>query len=190
MSPDARPVAPPFTVRELRWSDLDALRESYYLLYDERETNPEIGITLFGTRPSMADEVAWFAQLYRAVLAGDAICVVGEVDGRAVGSCTIRRAAPTADSESAHMAELGIMVHRDHRSHGLGRALMARALREAEGHFETVFLRVFSTNVRARRLYEEFGFVRTGTIPREVRRGNRYFDAELMFKHLTPAPNR
>ncbi len=190
MTPDVASTAAPFTLRELRWSDLESLRETYYLLYDERETNPEIGITLFATRPSPADEVAWFAQLYRAVLAGDAVCVVADVDGRSVGSCTVRRAAPTAESEGAHVAELGILVHRDYRGHGVGRALLARALRECEGRFETVFLRVFSVNVRARRLYEEFGFVRTGTLPREIRRGNRYFDAEIMFKHLVAAPNR
>jgi ribosomal protein S18 acetylase RimI-like enzyme len=171
-------------VRELRWSDFDAIRDSYYLLYEERSTAPDIGITLFQHRPSLDDEVSWFADLYRKALSGQSLVVVAERDGIAVGHCTVHPVGATPESEQAHVGELGILVHRDHRGVGVGRALLNAALRQCRGKFEIVHLSVFSTNVRARRLYEELGFVRIGSRSRVVRRGDRYFDEDLMVLDL------
>jgi RimJ/RimL family protein N-acetyltransferase len=185
-----RPSADP-VVRELRWSDFDGLREAYYLLYEERLVHPEIGITLFGTQPSHADEVAWFSDLYRRVESGAAVVVVAEQDGRVIGNCTVGRVGPTDDFEGGHVGVLGILVHRDHRSRGVGSALLARALEQCRGRFELVRLTVFSVNVRAHRLYERFGFVDVGTLPAAVRRGDRYFDEQLMVLDLRePNANR
>lgn len=169
-----------FVIRELRWTDFPSLREVYYLLYEERETNPEIGITLFETRPTDDDEIVWFSGLYRRALSGESIVAVAERDGAVVGSCVVRPHGPHPTSETGHVGELGILVHRDHRGHGIGRALMASALAQSRTKFEIVVLSVFSVNVRARRLYEEFGFVYIGTRPRHVRRGGRYYDEDLM----------
>ncbi len=177
---------PDVLVRELRWSDFDDVREAYWLLYEEREVRPDVGITLFRNRPSYADEVAWFADLFRRAASGEAIVTIGERAGHAVGHCTVRRVGPTPDSESAHVGELGILVHRDHRGRGVGRAILERALAECAGTFEIVRLSVFATNVRARTLYEALGFVRAGTIPRAVRRGTTYYDEELMVRRLEP----
>jgi len=171
-------------VRELRWSDFDAIRDTYYLLYEEREVQKDIGITLFDSRPSHENETDWFAGLYRHVITGTTIVVVAERDGQAIGHCTVRCLAPSGSSEAAHVGELGILVHRDHRGTGVGRALLTAALRQCRGKFEIVRLSVFSVNQRARRLYEEFGFVYIGTVPRAVHRGDRYLDEDLMFLDL------
>lgn len=178
-SPDGAPAS--VVVRELRWSDYPALREGYYLLYEERESRPEIGITLFASRPTEADEVAWFSGLYRKALSGESVVVVAERDGTAIGNCTVSPIGTPSTSETAHVGELGILVHRDHRGQGVGRALLENALGQCRAKFDLVRLWVFSTNSRARRLYEEFGFVYVGTLPRAVRRGDRYFDEDLMF---------
>jgi RimJ/RimL family protein N-acetyltransferase len=175
--------------RELRWSDFDDLRETYYLLYDERETNAEIGIGLFEHRPTVADEVTWFANLYRKALTGDAVVAVGEVDGRAVGSCVISRVGANSDSEQAHFGTLGILVHRDHRGQGVGRAMLARALAESLPVFDLVQLTVLSVNVRARRLYEEFGFRAAGRIPRALRRRGGDLDEEIMMLDRRASPD-
>lgn len=188
--PRRSPSRAKFEVRELRWSDFAELRDLYYLLYEERGTQPDIGITLFTTRPSPEDEVEWFSKLYQSVLAGESIAVVAERDGHAVGNCVVRRTAPSELHESSHVGLLGIVVHRDHRGAGVGRALLAKALQECRGRFEIVRLSVFSVNVRARRLYEEFGFVFIGTVPGVVRRGPQRFDEDLMVLDLTkPSAN-
>ncbi len=171
-------------VRSVRWSDFDDLVETYYALYDERDRGEEIGIGLLAERPSPADEVGWMARSYRRMLDGDLIWSAAEVDGRAVGSCTIDRLGATASSETAHVGTLGILVRRGHRGHGIGSALLAHALDAARAKFGIVRLDVFSTNTRAKQLYERFGFVLSGHVPRLIKRGNRYFDADQMVLEL------
>ncbi len=191
MTPAARTAAESgITVRDLRWTDFDSFRDIYWALYDERESQRDIGITLYGTRPSFADEVGWFTDLYRRATAGSTIVVVAEKDGVPIGHCAIRSLGANDDFESAHVGELGILVHRDHRGSGAGRALMRRSLELAARRFEVVRLSVFATNVRARRLYEEFGFAYVGTIPRVVRRGSDYFDEVLMVKEISRPSDR
>jgi RimJ/RimL family protein N-acetyltransferase len=173
--------------RELRWNDFDPLREMYYLLYDERETNPLIGIHLFAERPSYADEVRWFSGLYLRVLSGDSVVRIAELEGEVVGSCVVNRDGPTPTSETGHTGTLGIMVHRDFRGRGAGRALMASVLDGCRGKFDFVQLSVSVENPRARKLYEEFGFAPFGRRPAAGRRGDRYLDSDLMQLDLRPA---
>jgi RimJ/RimL family protein N-acetyltransferase len=181
------PAGADLAVREVRWTDFDDLVATYYRLYDERETDPEIGITLFSRRPSHADEVRWFSELYGRVAAGGTIMRVAEIGGRVVGNCVIERLGPSDDSEMAHVGVLGLLVDRSHRSHGVGTALLGAALEAARGKFDLVRLSVFSSNERARRLYERFGFVPYGHLPASVRRGGRYLDLDLMWRDLRGA---
>lgn len=190
------PTAPAvrgLTVRDLRWNDFDDLRETYYRLYDERAEGEAIGITLFSERPSLEDEVDWFARLFREVVSGRTIVSVAEVDGRAVGTCTIGAAGPSPFSEVAHVGVLGILVRRGHRGQGTGTALLAHALGRCPGRFDLVRLSVFADNVRARRLYERFGFATVGRLPAAIRRGERYYDELVMVRDFrgpsTPAAN-
>jgi len=163
-------------VRPVRPSDFDDLRATYYRLYDERDAGEPIGITLFASRPSLEDEVAWYDRAYARFTAGDSIFLVADRNGRVVGNCVIDRAAPVAASESGHVGELGILVREEFRGQGVGSALLHRALEEARSKFEVVYLTVFSVNTRAQRLYERFGFTVCGHLPRAVKRGDRYFD--------------
>jgi ribosomal protein S18 acetylase RimI-like enzyme len=180
-----------FTVRELHWTDLDDLAATFLALYDEREVNPEIGISLFATRPSYEDEVRWFSDLFRSVLRGESVVAVAESEGHAVGNCTVRPVGPPVPSELSHYGQLGILVDRGYRGRGIGRALIDRALKNSRGRFELVRLDVFANNVGARRLYERVGFHRIGTTPHAVRRGPGYIDVDAMVIDLrAPAANR
>jgi ribosomal protein S18 acetylase RimI-like enzyme len=170
------------TIRDLKWSDFDDLCKAYYLLYDERDRGESHGIHLFDERPSLSDEVGWFAHLYKRVLEGEVITVVAELRGHVVGSCTIEPAAPLRASERGHVGVLGVLVHRDHRGAGIGSALLAAALERAPSKFPIVRLSVFATNVGAIQLYERFGFRTVGTIPRAFRRGSEWIDEVLMVR--------
>jgi RimJ/RimL family protein N-acetyltransferase len=186
------PTAPraSVTVRELRWSDFDPIREIYYLLYEERETFPDIGITLFEQRPTLADEVNWFAGFYQKVLGGDVVDRVAEVDGVVVGNCAVSRKGPSRTSESGHIGVLGILVHRDFRGRGVGDALMTATLAACRGIFELIQLQVFVVNPRARALYERHGFVETGRVPAAARRRGRYLDDFEMVLDLRPSAGK
>ena len=176
--------ASPFRLRDLEWTDFDALVENYYRCYDERAAGYPIGITLFAQKPSREAEAAWFSNLYRRVLEGATVGVVAEVDGRAGGSCFVDRRAPGPDSEMSHVGELGILVHQDYRGRGMGTALMQEALRRCRGRFEIVRLAVFANNEGAKKLYRSLGFELCGRLPRGVKRGDRYFDEEWMMLAL------
>jgi RimJ/RimL family protein N-acetyltransferase len=172
-------------VRPLEWGDFEDLVATYYQCYEERDRGEPIGIHLFAERPTPADEAQWFAGLYRRTLEREAVVSVAEVDGTVVGSCTIGRIAPRADSENGHVGELGILVRQSHRGQGIGTALLADAIGRARGLFSVVRLSVFATNVRARELYARIGFQPAGRIPRGIRRAGTYIDEDLMVLPLS-----
>ena len=170
-------------VRNVVWGDFQDLVDNYYSIYDELPSNPTVGILLFAQRPALAEEVNWFTGFYRNLLAGDTVACVAEVDGHAVGLVTVGR-GPHADG--AHVGELGILIRREHRGKGVGKALMKAALERSRGKFEMVQLRVFATNEIAKRLYRSLGFRTVGTIPRAIKRGESYIDEEIMVLSHVP----
>jgi ribosomal protein S18 acetylase RimI-like enzyme len=178
---------PTLVLRPLRWADFEPLVTIYYDLYEERAEGEPIGIHLFHRRPSRADEVDWFARLYRRVLTEELVVVVAELDGQPVGQCTVEPAGGIRESETGHVGVLGLVVDRHHRGQGIGSALVRRAVEECRGRFEQVRLSVFVDNERAKGLYERAGFRVHGRIPRAVKRGNRYIDEEVMALDLEGA---
>ena len=167
-------------IRDLRWNDFEEIIRGYWHLYEERDEGRPHGITLFARKPTLAEEVDWFASLYRRFLTGDAVAVVAELNGRVVGQCTVSRVGRAPDAENGHVGELGILVEEAYRGRGVGHALLRTALARSRGRFEVVRLGVQANNVGARRLYERVGFRRAGTIPRAHRRDGTYVDEELM----------
>ena len=172
-------------IRELQWDDFQSLVENYYSLYEEVRRDPELGITLFNQRPSMGDEAKWFAGRFKAIESGDSVVVVAEVDGRAVGICSIDRSTA---NECGHIGSLGILVGRTWRGRGIGRELIRAAVEGAKGKFDLVTLSVFDTNRHAKHLYESLGFRSWGLLPGGVRREARYIDLSYMVLDLRPSP--
>ncbi len=172
-------------LRSLRWGDFEPLVAIYYELYEERAEGHPVGIALFRHRPTRADEVDWFTRLFRATLAGEDVMVIAEVDGRAVGNCTVAPVGPLRQSETGHIGLLGVLIDRRYRGRGIGTALLARCLEECRGQFEQVRLSVHADNERAIRIYRRLGFVPCGHIPRGIKRGEGYIDEELMILDLT-----
>jgi len=181
------PAAP--LIRDLRPDDFDDLVATYYRCYDERAEGEPIGISLFDERPSMEAERGWFDATLADGAAGASVRVVAEVDRHAVGTCIIRRSAPSATHEGGHVGVLGILVDRAHRGHGVGSALLRAALDRSRGRFEIVTLSVLASNPRAEELYRRFGFVRYGVLPRAMRRGAVRIDSVLMALELGTAPH-
>ncbi|MBX7198781.1 MAG: GNAT family N-acetyltransferase [Rhodospirillaceae bacterium] len=133
-----------------------------------------------------ASVVAWFTTYAEAILWGgpavpagfDAKWLAGEitaapdgyrtayVPGVIVGICGLRR---FAEERRLHIQRLGIAPL--YRGKGLGRLLLKDAIAEAQKQsVPTVSLNVYGSNLRARRLYEEFGFCasKTRNAPEDV----------------------
>jgi len=167
-------------IRDLQWRDFDDVRSSYYLCYEEREEGKPVGILLFRDRPSLEQEVEWFSNLYQKTQSGETIALVAHDGERTVGLCILAIAGLGRDSETDHVGELGILIHRDFRGQGVGRRLMEAAIGRGRSRFESIELKVFTTNAAARKLYLDLGFKSCGITPRVVKRGNEYIDVETM----------
>jgi len=171
-------------VRDLRPSDFTDIMDYYYRFYEEVKEDPSFGIVLFRSKPLISDELEWFSGIYTEAAEGRAIVVVAEIDSHVIGLCEVSEERPNSDI--SHRAQLGIAVSRDHRGVGGGTALMQEMLTRCRGRFETVELSVLTTNIVAKKLYERFGFRSYGVRPRSMKRGDLYFDEELMRLELKP----
>jgi ribosomal protein S18 acetylase RimI-like enzyme len=84
---------------------------------------------------------------------------VAETDGKIVGWCD---AVPGA-AGTAHIANLGMGVHRDFRGRGIGRRLLETTIaRVRDQGLEKIELQVYASNAAAIALYRKFGFVDEG----------------------------
>ena len=112
----------------------------------------------------------------------DAAVFVAEDNGGIVGRLSLSRDAHPA---SEHVADLGLMVARDHRRRGVGLALMEAAEEWARRvGVRKLELHVFPHNTPAIALYEKLGYEREGLRRRHYRRGDELIDAILMAKEV------
>ncbi|QFR03129.1 GNAT family N-acetyltransferase [Streptomyces phaeolivaceus] len=107
--------------------------------------------------------VGWWRERAAAVAAGGLVVWVASDGGRVVG--TVGLVLPDKPN-SRHRAELvKLMVHRDARGQGLGRALLATAERAAADAGISLLHLDTETDSPAERLYAGTGWTRIGTIP-------------------------
>ena len=134
-------------------------------------------ISTDGEWRSVGDERRYLKALRRYPHA--AVFVAQRVaDGAIVGRLSLSRDAHPA---SAHVADLGIMVAKDARRHGVGRELLRAAVGWAgESGVRKLELHVFPWNEPAIQLYERFGFEREGYRKAHYRRSDDWADAVLM----------
>jgi RimJ/RimL family protein N-acetyltransferase len=99
----------------------------------------------------------WEAALQRPESVPDHLLLVVEIDDMFVGAAQLFPLS--TDQANGRVGELGIYVLAPFRGKGLGTALMQDLLRRAGMlAYVKVVLSVLSTNERAIRLYEKFGF--------------------------------
>jgi len=109
--------------------------------------------------------------------------LVAKKDGKIVGNanfdCTPR-------PRLAHRGELAISVLKSEWGNGVGTMLLEEIIRFARNtaKVQILSLEVRSDNVRAIRLYEKFGFLKTGTFPGMLKINGELIDFDLMVLHL------
>ncbi len=97
------------------------------------------------------------------------------MDGRIVGSLTLWQ---TGLKKMKHVRELGMLVIDGYREMGVGGALIDYSLKWArtQKEIQKIVLGVFSTNNRAFRLYQKFGFKEEGLLRKQHILKSKYAD--------------
>ena len=109
---------------------------------------------------------------------------VAQADGDIVGTYFLR---PNQAGGGAHVANCGYMTAPWARSRGIARAMCAHSLEYAKerGYRAMQFNFVVSTNERAVRLWQDFGFQIVGRLPQAFQHPQEgYVDALVMFRAL------
>ncbi|MEU1511324.1 GNAT family N-acetyltransferase [Streptomyces sp. NPDC005811] len=149
------------TVRRLAGADLrHAAEELAVLLVDTVAGGASIG---FLAPLDTAEALAWWRERAEGADAGRLAVWAAYDTDRVVG--TVSLAFPDKPN-SRHRAELvKLMVHRDARGKGLGRALLTTAERAALAAGVTLLHLDTETDSPAERLYGTAGWTRAGVIP-------------------------
>jgi RimJ/RimL family protein N-acetyltransferase len=173
-------------IRPLVWNDFDRWLALYYTRFDEVELNPDLGVFVPETRPSVSERAKAFGELYKGTIGGDAVCYVAEQEDEIVGVCAVRARSPA--DEDRHVGRLVIFVRPERRAAELGTALLRAVLDACPDRFEIVELDVLSVNEPAIRLYRRLGFEEYGRQSRGFRRKGRYRDLVLMQRTIPSPP--
>jgi RimJ/RimL family protein N-acetyltransferase len=140
---------------------------------------PEGWLVTDGDWRSAAEERRYIRAVRRST---QAAVLVAEGEDGVVGRLSIARDPHPA---SRHVADVGLMVAKEHRRRGVGRALMSAA--EDWAHVVGVRkleLHVFPGNDAALALYETLGYRREGLRARHYLRRGELRDVILMAKDL------
>jgi ribosomal protein S18 acetylase RimI-like enzyme len=139
---------------EARQSELAAL------LVDAVEGGASVG---FMTPFSLDESLAYWRKVLTAVAEGRAVLLAALCDNRAVGTVQLGLAPMPNQSHRADVAKL--LVHRDMRRRGIGRALMERIENVALENGRTVLVLDTLTGSEAIPLYQSLGYLKAGIIP-------------------------
>ena len=165
---------------------LCSLRET-----DAQQTLALLRKTAGETRNLIRHEHEWTitpeqqAEIIRHAQYGPKSLMLGAfADGRLVGMGSIL--PPAGVDRARHRANLGVLVLKSHWGMGVGTALLRVLIERAKTTaLEQLELEVVSTNDRAIRLYERFGFAEFARHPRKLKyRDGSYADMVLMMLEL------
>lgn len=122
-------------------------------------------------------------QLLENRAASDVSMILLALDGaEIVGNGTVDG---SRNPRFSHRRNLAITVRKPYWGQGIGSGLMERMIEFAKnGGAEVLSLEVRSDNVRAKSLYQKFGFETFGVYPKFFKFGSDYFDADYMVLRL------
>jgi ribosomal protein S18 acetylase RimI-like enzyme len=166
------------TVRYPKSTDLKACLRYINVLSKEKTY-----INIQGEVITLAHERKWLAAVLKNIKKNKAINLLAFSDNKLIGWVTLEK----QEKVTRHMAVFGITVAKEYRGQGVGRLLMELLLKEVEQHpdIEIVTLSMFANNDMALKLYQSFGFMEYGRLPKGVLTvDNEHIDHVYLYKMM------
>jgi len=158
-------------IRHARVDDARDLHENFCHVVDEAEWLPTL-------RPN-SNRSEW-AEWIQRTYTNREVLLIAFLDGKYAGHLSLQ---PEEWAAARHVARLGIIVKKDCRNIGVGRALMCAA--EGAGrsqNYDKIVLSTFETNEVARSLYASLGYRLVGVRQKHFLMPKGYIDEILMEK--------
>lgn len=133
-----------------------------------------------GLSLTVREERVHLAKLYQSI---NNVLFVALDSKEVIGTASLHA---SSQSKIAHIAELGIVIHKDYWGIGLGSILMEELLDWAEtsNQIMRIELKVQEQNDRARKLYEKFGFIEEALMKRGMKVNEEFQSVYLMSKMI------
>lgn len=161
------------TVRRAQRGDAPLLHEGFRSVVDEG-----LWLPTFSTNAHISDWIHWIEKTNHC----REILIVAFLDEEYAGHLTLQ---PEEWNASQHVAKLGIIVRKDCRNVGVGRALMqsCEEIAIATGYTK-IILSTFNDNTIARDLYKKLGYRTIGVRKNHFKMPKGFIDEVLMEKEL------
>jgi len=110
------------------------------------------------------------------------LILVAQIGGTIIGTLNLNKGRY---KKTRHVGFLSIVVTKRYRNTGIGKSLLNYALRWCEiNEIKKICLEVFSTNIQAIKLYEDFGFKEESRRTKQYKIKDNYMDGVFMAKWL------
>lgn len=145
-------------------------KETPYLLREEDEINLTV------------DDEKGFINMCLGM--DNALMLVAYVNGKHVGNCSFSPVGPF--KRLAHRCDMAIALYQEYWGYGIGSIMLETALKYAkEVGYEQAELEVVSSNTKAIKLYEKYGFKKYGVKPDNMKYSNgEYASVDWMMVKL------
>lgn len=140
-------------------------------------------ITFQGEDVTLEYETQYLASQLQKIAKNQTVQLLVFIDDKLVGISSI----DMKDRASAHEGVFGISIDKDYRGEGIGKTLMEIIIKEAEKkmpQLKIVTLGLFGDNPRACKIYQNFGFVESGRLPKGIKHNGNYVDHVNMYKTI------
>jgi len=124
-----------------------------------------------GEQLTIKEEVKYLKKQLSKIEKGEAVQLLAFMNEKLVGVSSISM----KDKVEKHVGGFGISVAKEYRGKGIGKLLMGAVFKEAKKNLAT--LKIVT-------IYEKFGFIKYGNLPKGIIYKDNYFDDVLMYKPL------
>ena len=127
---------------------------------------------------NMKEEDAWQHTRAAEISAGDKMVIIAQDGKHVAGICEVKR----GKGKEKHNMGFSMSVDKRYRGHGIGKALMKRAIAEGKTAWKPHRISLFyeDGNKPARKLYESLGFHETARLKGYIYHCGKFIDRIMM----------